>query len=51
MIVQSKNELPIFRGHFIVTWNNGVWKIFDMNRYCDCETFPSKLLALEALHA
>jgi hypothetical protein len=44
-------QLDHIRGHYVIKWNNGVWKIFDMWHYEDCQLFPSYILALKALYA
>jgi len=48
--ISLKGDLN-YRGNFRIQFNNGVWKIFDIRRYEDCEIFASYKLALEALHA
>jgi hypothetical protein len=37
--------------HYAITWNNGVWKIFNIHKYEDCEVFNSLDLATKALYA
>jgi len=34
---------------YVVTWNNGTWKIFDMVEYQDVDRFESEKAAYAAL--